>query len=198
MRKAMVAGMICLVSVVLAAMVLLAQSQSTKPATDASATNTNAKALAAQMTPLNMNTGLWQTTLTGKYMGLPPEMAQMAAAMGPTMTYKVCVKAEELTRNEWAKELVGLKCSSVTVLSSTTKDVDVQGKGCNAGNGITADGRGTFELQGSNHLTGTMDVTFNGNPFAGTPFAGNSSSPVHMHADYTSNWIGATCPADMK
>ncbi|HLV94211.1 MAG TPA: hypothetical protein VKS44_03385 [Candidatus Acidoferrales bacterium] len=82
--------------------------------------------------------------MTGKYSGLPP---QIAAAMNPTHTYKSCVKADELTRNEWAKSLAGLKCSSVTVLKSTGADTDVQAKGCEAGNGMAAEGHGTFHLE---------------------------------------------------
>ena len=59
-----------------AATALLAQSQSRKPTTDV-----GCRAASAQLTPLNMKTGLWQTTMTGKYSGLPP---QMAAAINPT------------------------------------------------------------------------------------------------------------------
>ena len=183
MRKTTVGWMVCLAALGFAATALLAQSQSGKPTTDA------AKAASAQLTPLNIKTGLWQETETGKYSGLPP---QIAAAINPTMTYKSCVKPKDLTSDAWAKEIVGLKCSSVTVLKSTRTDVDVVGKGCNAGNGMTAEGHGKFHMVDSEHLTGTMDVTFSGS----TPFGGNG--PVHMHADYNSNWIGSSCPAGMN
>jgi hypothetical protein len=185
MRNATAGWMICLAaSFGLAATVLLAQSQSTKPAPSASAV-----AASNQITPLNMKTGLWQTTMTGKYTGLPP---QIAAALNPTHTYKTCTKPEELTRNEWAKGIIGLKCSSVTVLRSTATDTDIAAKGCEAGNGMTAEGHGKFHLAGSGQLTGTMDVTFTGN----TPFGGNG--PVQMHSDFNSTWIGASCPADLQ
>lgn len=184
MRKTTVGWMVCLAaSFGLAATALLAQSQSGKPTTDA------AKAASAQLTPLNMKTGVWQTTMAGKYTGLPP---QIASAITPAPhSYKSCVTPEQLSKNEWAKGLAGYKCSSMTVLKSTGTDVDVQAKGCEAGNGMTADGHGKFHMVDSGHLTGTMDVTFNGN----TPFGNNGS--VHMHADYTSNWIGASCPANL-
>jgi hypothetical protein len=87
---------------------------------------------------------------------------------------------------------VGLHCSSVTVLDSTATDTDVQATGCSAGNGMTAEGRGKFHLLDSGDVTGSMDVTFSGS----TPFGGNGA--VHMHSDFTSKWIGATCPADLK
>lgn len=183
MRKAIAVGVTCLAALGFAATVLLAQSQSRKPTTDA------AKAASAQLTPLNMKTGLWQTTMTGKYSGLPP---QMAAAINPHHSYKSCVKPEQLSKDQWAKGLSGYKCSSMTVLKSTGTDVDVQATGCDAGNGMTAEGHGKFHMVDSGHLIGSMDVTFSGN----TPF-GDSGS-VHMHADYTSNWIGASCPANMN
>jgi hypothetical protein len=188
MGKATAAWTICLaVSFGFAGTVLLAQSQSKKSVPNASAIHTDATAIEAQITPLNMKPGLWQTTMTGKYSGLP---AQIASAMNPTRTYKDCVKAANLTRDEWAREVLGLNCSSITVLKSTSTDADIQGKGCAVGNGMSAEGRGKFHLAGPGHLTGSMDATFSGN----TPFGGNGS--VHMHADYTSNWVGATCPTN--
>ncbi|HEV2222457.1 MAG TPA: hypothetical protein VGR84_05590, partial [Candidatus Acidoferrales bacterium] len=67
MRKTTVGRMVCLAALGLAATALLAQSQSRKPTTEA------AKAASAQLTPLNMKTGVWQSTMTGKYSGLPPQ-----------------------------------------------------------------------------------------------------------------------------
>ena len=80
----------------------------------------------------------------------------------------------------------------MTVLQSTASDIDVVGKDCEVGNGMTAEGHGKFHMADSGHLTGSMEVTFNG----GSPLGGNGS--VHMLANYTSNWIGATCPADLN
>jgi hypothetical protein len=166
MRKGMTTGAIC---VAFAAVVLLAQSNE-------------------QITPLNMKTGGWQTTMTGKYSGIPP---QMAAAMNPTMTYKNCVKPADLSGHTWARDVVG-KCSSVTVLKSTSTDADIEASNCQVGGGMTAEGRGTFHLADSEHLTGKLDITFSGN----NPFGGNG--PLHMHAEYTSQWAAATCPGYMQ
>ncbi|HKV61827.1 MAG TPA: DUF3617 family protein [Candidatus Acidoferrum sp.] len=188
MKKAIGVAVICLAaSVAFAATVLLAQSQSKTPAQDASATHTNAKVASVQITPLNAKTGLWQTTMNAKYSGLPP---QMAAALNPTMTYKSCLKPKDLSSSTWAKEALGLKCSSLTVLKSTGTDEDLQGKGCDVGHGMTAEGHGKFHLLDSEDLMGSMEVTFTGFP--------GSGSTVRMHSDYTSKWIGATCPADMN
>ncbi len=77
------------------------------------------------------------------------------------------------------------------MLKSTSTDTDVEARDCDAGNGMTAEGHGKFHLADPGHLTGMMDVTFTGS----TPMAANG--PVHMQANYTSKWIGATCPADL-
>ena len=191
MKKAKAGWTVCLAaSIGLAASVLLAQSQSQKPAPNVSATRPNVTALEAQNTPQTMQTGLWQTTMTGKYMGLPP---QMAAAINPTMTYKSCVEAKALTSHEWAKQLVGFHCSSINVVKSTSTDAVVQATGCNVGNRGTADGIGHFHLAPSGRtLTGSLNVTFSGN----NPLGGNGT--LQVQASNTSNWIGATCPADVK
>ncbi|HEV2315001.1 MAG TPA: DUF3617 family protein [Candidatus Acidoferrales bacterium] len=177
MRKAIAVAVIGLAaSLGLAATVLLAQSGTTAPATP------------VQLTPLNARTGLWQTTTTMKYSGLPP---QFAAALKPTTTYKSCLKPKDLSPNNWTTKGLGVKCSTLTVLKSTATDIDVEGKGCSVGGGMTGEGRGKFHLADTEHLTGSMDVTWSGS----TPFG---SGTVHSHGDYTSNWIGATCPADMN
>ena len=137
---------------------------------------------------LNANTGLWQTSLTVNYTGLP---AGMAAAVNPAMTYKTCVKPEDLNTDVWLSgNGAGLKCASWNVLKSTDTDEEMEGKSCDAGNGMTADGHGTIHLSDPGHLTGSIDATFNG-------VTGNGNA-VQMHASYTSTWIGATCPANMK
>lgn len=139
-----------------------------------------------QITPLNMKTGGWQTTMTAKYTGIPP---QMAAGINPTMKYPSCIKPQDLSLHDWAKDVIG-KCSSVTVLDSTGTDADIEAKDCQVGDGMTAEGRGKFHLADSEHLTGSLDITFSGpNPMGG-------NGPIHLHADYTSTWVGATCQND--
>ena len=134
--------------------------------------------------PLNAKTGLWQTTQTVKLTGLPP---QMAAAINPTVTYKGCVKPEDLGTAAWANGGSRLKCSSWTVLKSTGTDMEVQGDGCELGYGMTASGHGSFHLQESEHLTGSIDYAVTGNGQA-----------LQGHASYTSKWIGAACSVEAK
>ncbi len=164
MRKAIALGVIGL-----AASLALSATETLKPL--------NAK-------PLNLETGLWQTTTTAKYTGLPP---QMAAAANRTITVKGCITPKDLSTNEW---VTGFKCSSWTVLKSTGIAMEAEGKACDVGNGMTAAGHGEFHALDSKHLTGAIDADFTG-------FTGNGS-PVHLHADYTSNWLGATCTGDVN
>jgi Protein of unknown function (DUF3617) len=135
-----------------------------------------------KLQPLNAKTGLWQTTQTVKLTGLPP---QMAGAINPTVTYKGCVKPEDLSTAAWATEGSRLKCSSWTVLKSTGTEMEVKADGCEMGYGMTARGHGNFNLQDSEHLTGSIDYTVTGNGQA-----------LQGHASYTSKWIGATCSTD--
>lgn len=177
MKKAIAVALICsAASLAFAGTVLLAQAQSGKTAD-------------VQLTPLNVKTGLWQTTSTVKYTGLPP---QMAAAFNSQITSKSCLKPEDLDAKKWtAKELSGLKCSSLTVLKSTATDIEAEGKGCEVNEGVTADGHGKFHVADPGHVTGTLDVTWSGS----TPY-GNLS--VHGHGEYVDKWLGATCPAGVR
>jgi hypothetical protein len=177
MRKVTVVGVVGLAaSLAFAATVLLAQSQSGKPAS-------------AQLTPLNVKTGLWQDTVATKYTGLPP---QMAAALNTKTTSKICLKPKDLSPHEWTtQQLADLKCSSLTVLKSTGTELEVQGRDCNLGEGVTGHGHGGFQVPDSQHVTGSLDATVSGS----TPFG---SGTWHAHSDYAYKWLGATCPADMK
>jgi hypothetical protein len=142
--------------------------------------------------PLNAKPGLWQTTRTPKYTGLPPQMAQMTATMFPPIKFKSCLKPKDLKNlsGNAVATWLGVKCSSVTVLKSTSTDLDVQGKGCSMGDqGINTDGLAKIHVLDSEHEEGTIDAVITGLP---------GSGPVHLHATDTSRWIGATCPADMK
>lgn len=139
-----------------------------------------------KLQPLKVKPGLWQDTVTTKYTGIPP---QMAAMLNSQHTFKTCLSSEGLDANEWAQDLARIKCSSLTVLKSTGTDLEVQGKGCDAGNGVTADGHVKFHALDSEHVTGTVDATA-----SNTPFGGSAS----LHADYTDIWLGTTCPAGTR
>lgn len=174
MRKALPVAVICLAATfAFAATLLLAQTQSNKPAQDASA--------AKNMTPLNVNTGLWQMTQKVTWTGLPPQYASLLQN-GVPHQYKSCVKPKDLSTNPWA-DGSGQKCSWTTV-SSSGSDMEVTGTMCDMGKdwGMTADVHGKIHIIDSQNGTGSFDVTLTGN-----------GQTAHGHADYTGKWIGATC-----
>lgn len=182
MRKALAVAVICFAAAcAFAATMLLAQTQSTKPAQDASAAPTRAKAASENITPLHASPGLWQMTEKVTWTGLPPQYAA-ALQNGVPNHYKSCVKAKDLTTNPWA-EGSGEKCSW-TVLNSTGSDMEVTGTSCDLGKswGMTAEAHGKIHLVDSQNGTGSFEVTLTGN-----------GQTMHGHADYTGKWIGATC-----
>lgn len=137
-----------------------------------------------KLQPLHVKPGLWRDTVATKYSGVPP---QVAAALNHEVTFDTCLESKGLDADAWTQDLARIKCSSLTVVKSTGTDLEVQGKGCDAGNGITADGRVAFHASDSEHVTGSVDAIA-----SNTPFGSNAS----VHADYNDQWVGATCPAD--
>ena len=93
-------------------------------------------AAADKVQPLDAKPGLWQTTMTPKN--------------GATMTYKNCLKAEDLASGKWANNF---KCSTWRVLNCTGTDIEVEGRGCNMGHGMTADLHMKFHFPDSQHGT---------------------------------------------
>lgn len=165
-----------------------------------------APALFAQekITPLNVKTGLWQSTttiaVTGS-MGIPPEMeakltpeqrARMEAAQKQsgtgqphTTTHKGCIKEEDLTRDPFApgKNDAEMKCSE-NLIRSTSSDADVDVT-CKDPRGNTSEFHVTFHAIDREHVTGTGH--------------GNISMYGHtMKSDWKmqSQWVQASCPAN--
>lgn len=176
MRNMFVLSGIC----VLAA-VLLAQAQNNNANAPAPATNA-----ALNLTPLNVNTGLWQMTETVTWEGLPP---QMAAAMnnGVPINYKSCVKQADLSSNPWASGS-GHTCHWTTQTSNGT-DMQIQGDSCDLGKnyGLTASVQGSIHVSDPQNGTGTFDIVLTGN-----------GQTMHGHATYTGQWVSATCPANLN
>lgn len=164
-----------------------------------------APALLAQekITPLDVKTGLWQSTgtlsLKGS-LGIPPEMAakltpeqqaRMQAAMKAsgsapprTISSKGCLKQEDLTRDPFApaKGDTGMTCHE-NLIRSTSSDADVQ-IACSDSSGSSGTYHMTFHAVDREHVTGTGNgsVTMMGHTL---------QSEWSMH----SQWIQANCPA---
>jgi hypothetical protein len=142
-------------------------------------------AAAGDIQPLKVKTGLWQMTETIKWTGLPPQMASMMKAAPPTITYKSCVRAKDLSTNPWA-DGSGDKCTW-TVLNCNGSDMEVQGKACALGKdyGMSADVHGKIHVLDSENGTASMEVTVTGN-----------GQTMNGHASYTGKWISDTCPTN--
>jgi len=179
MRRTMLVVAVCL-----SATLLLAQEK-TMPQRNAEQKRTAVKM--ANLTPLKVNTGLWQMTQSVTWTGLPPQMDAMMKQAAPTHTYKSCVKPRNLSSNPWAEG--SHDTCKWTALNSTGTDMEVQATGCDMGKdyGMTADIHGKIHVVDSEDGTGSMDITLTGN-----------GQTMHGHATYTGKWVAASCPADMN
>jgi hypothetical protein len=126
---------------------------------------------ASDLVPLNVNTGLWQVSMTSTINGAPAPT---------TNTYKSCVKKEDLDKYPFTDPKA--KCTW-TVVSSTGSKMEANGT-CMPENM----GKVTFtmhlEAVDTANVKGTGELTMNG-PMGS--MNGNYSA--------TGKWISATCPA---
>jgi hypothetical protein len=188
MKKLIVVSAICVF-----AMVFLAQAQSNK-----------STAQAVKMTPMNVKTGLWQSTSTITVkgsLGLSPEVlakmtpeqktryeAAMQAQAGGhtrTITDKNCLTQKDLTRDPFAQKNSdeNIHCHG-TLLNSTSFDIVLQ-EACSG----EATMKYTMKIHAvaPEHVVGTGEgtATMNGHTM-------NSS------VKFDAKWIGAACPAGMN
>lgn len=150
--------------------------------------------------PLNVKTGLWQTTstttVTGS-MGIPPEMAakltpaqraKFEAAMKKqangaprTRTYKSCLTEKNLTEDPFTDKSNKFKCQE-TVIQSTSTELEVR-EACTDGSS-KSDAHMLFHAASSDHVTssGNVVVTMGGRT-------------MHSVIKMDSRWVAASCPA---
>jgi Protein of unknown function (DUF3617) len=143
-----------------------------------------AVAVAANLHPLNVKTGLWQIAETFSWTGLPPELGS-AMANGKTRSYQSCVTAEDLNTNPWAHG--SRESCTWNVLSSTGTDMDIRGTSCDLGTeyGMTAEAHGKIHVLDSENGTGSFDVVITGN-----------GQTINGHASYVGKWVGSSCPKE--
>ena len=191
MKKMIVLGAVCF-----SATVLLAQTQ--KKGIEKTPVKT-----AIKMTPMNVKTGLWQSTstitVTGS-LGLPPEVlakmtpeqkARYEAAMqaqagghSSTHTEKSCLTQKDLTTDPFAQKNSddeNIHCHG-TLLSSTSTDIVLQ---------ETCSGEATMNYTMKIHAVDSEHATGTG---TGTATMGGHT--MNSSVKFQSTWIGATCPAD--
>ncbi len=173
MRKSILAGLICL-----SAGLFLAAAGSYKP--------------------LDVKTGLWETTSTTSMNGAPPippevmqrmtpEQRERFKAMidkmgkGQTRTYKNCLTKEKLERNPFSQTK---ESCTQTIVTSTGSKMEVH-EVCNNPDS-KVDLTVNIEASDSEHVTGTIKSNVTG-----------SGHNMNINGTFKSKWLGAAC-GDVK
>lgn len=157
---------------------------------------------AGGITPLHVKTGLWETSMTHSTSGqvsLPPEAiarltpeqrAKLEAAMGAMASHapkadtsQHCLTQEELTKDPFTGKGQDKKwkCDE-TMIKSTGSELDLH-EVCGEGTS-KMDAHISIQALDSEHTKGTIqsDVTMGGRT-------------MHQNMNFTSKWVGASCPA---
>ena len=155
--------------------------------------------------PLNIKTGLWQTTMNVSVSGAPPitpDMEAKLAQMPPeqrarieammksrlggapqTHTYKSCITKEDLNKYPFSDPRHNC---TYNVLTSTGSKMDVSGS-CTEADGMKTDFKMRLDALDSENVKGTGQVAING---GGHTMNGTYSG--------TGKWLSSTCPEGMK
>jgi hypothetical protein len=148
--------------------------------------------------PMNVKTGLWETTVTYKMNGnlpvpqstlermTPEQRARMQARMnanstgnGRTETNTSCVTKQDLEKPiDFSK-----KDCTWTILESTS--TRAKGNVSCQTEGTTISGNGEFEALDSEHIRGSEHMTSN--------IGGNKTA---IEGTFNSKWLGANCTRD--
>jgi hypothetical protein len=160
--------------------------------------------VAADKTPLNAKTGLWQVTVnhtTSGQLGIPPDVAarltpeqraQVEAAMknrsgangSAPATYEKCITKDDLSKDPFSNNNNKQNCSE-KVIKSTSSDLEVQ-ETCATQQG-KSDAHMNLHVVDSEHVKGTGHVV---------SVVGGHTMNVDLNFD--SKWKSASCPAESK
>jgi len=156
-----------------------------------------ATAWAADITPMNVKTGQWESTMTSETSGqlpIPQEMldkmspeqrAKMEAAMkargaqgSRANTYKSCLKKEDLEK-PFSNDETRKSCKQTIVTSSPThQEIHME---CEIGGGKQS---GTFKVDAvdSGNVKGTMQMV-----------ASNGGRSMNVNSTFSAKWLGPVC-----
>lgn len=156
---------------------------------------------ADNFTPLDVKTGLWESTVTNQMSGqlpipaealarlTPEQRKQMEAVLsqrggrGNTATTKSCLTKEELSKPLTFNDTVKQNCKSTVIRSSgTEQEIRLD---CSQG---AMQGSATMHIQASDseNVKGTMQMNASG-----------GANKMAMQSSFTSKWLGADC-GDLK
>lgn len=153
-----------------------------------------AAAWAADVVPLAVKTGQWESTSTSETSGTPPIPPEVLAQMPPeqrakmeermkamgaprTTTTRNCVTKEQIDK---AFDMGQQKSCTRTVVSSSASKQEVR-IDCTTGQMKST---GTFRVEAVNSETvkGSMQMTMN-----------SGGRPMNMNSTFTAKWLGPTC-----
>jgi hypothetical protein len=158
----------------------------------------------SKFTPMDVKTGLWQSTSTLKMsgsLGIPPDMAskmtpeqraRYEAAMtqyanqDQTNTSKSCVTKEDLSEDPFAQKDAGSTNCKEKLIRSTSSDAEIQ-QSCTGEDGSGSDIHMTLHAQDREHVNGKGQVVMT--------MGGRT-----MKSDMTfqSKWLQESCPKDAE
>jgi len=153
-------------------------------------------AAAGNYQPLNVKTGLWETTWTSSVSGRPPitpdttqnltpeqrerfeaDMNKLASPVPKTRTNRTCLTDDKLKKDPFNNEN---KSCSQTVLSSTGSMMNIR-EFC-TGEALKIDMIVHIEAADPEHVIGTVKSNTSG--------GGNT---MNMNGKFTSRWVSAAC-----
>jgi hypothetical protein len=144
--------------------------------------------------PINVKTGLWQTTLVYKRSGGLPVPAGMLDSLTPeqrarlesrmsaapadtkTETHKHCITKEEL------ESPIDFSDKNCTWKIEESTSAGASGNVSCDTSGLSLSGKGTFEALDQEHIQGSEHLTATG-----------SGNPMTVDGTFTSTWLGASC-----
>lgn len=151
---------------------------------------------APKIQPLNVKTGLWQTTMTMTRAGEMPLPSNMLSRLTPeqrarfearikadsvgthTRTYKGCLTQEQLANPNFTKDE---QCTWTTLQSNSTR---IKGAvSCNyKDSSMKLHGSGEFVALDREHVKGSVHMTARG-----------SGRTMDTTSDFSSKWLGPRC-----
>jgi hypothetical protein len=157
-----------------------------------------AAAWGADLHPMDVKVGQWETTTTTKIAGLPnippdvlkqmpPEQrakleAMIAARSGKPASHTTCMTTDKL-QEAWNTDQQGLKSCTTNIITSSASKQEIHVE-CNR-NGTKMSGTIKVEAFDSEHIRGAVQMT------AADP--SNAKPGMNIDYSFTSKWIGPAC-----
>lgn len=157
-----------------------------------------AAAWGADLHPMDVKVGQWETTTTMKVAGipnLPPEVlkqmppeqrakleAMIAARSGKPNSSTSCMTKDKL-QQAWNTGQEAMKSCTTNIITSTSSKQEIRVE-CNR-NGAKTSGTIKVEALDSEHIRGTVQMT--------AADASDAKPGMNLNYSFTSKWVGPAC-----